>query len=144
MGWWHIQLSKNILTGDNPPARRAVPDPRHPIPDPRLSLPRSPYPPARSATRWKGECRGHLGMMVTLAATAAANLVVATAAANLVTTLEVGACGVFLFEPNSVESAHLSLLARGWVVRLFTRQWRRIVLSRGIAFQRREFIHGFR
>ena len=42
--------------------------------------------------------------MVTLAA---------TAAANLVTTLEVGACGDFLLEPNSVESAHSSLMARG-------------------------------
>ena len=116
MGWWHIQLSKNILTGDNPPARRAVPDPRHPIPDPRLSLPRSPSPPARSATRWKGDSRGHLGIMVTLAATAAANLVVAlaaTAAANLVTTLEVGVCGAFVLEPNEVHPAHSSLMARG-------------------------------
>ncbi len=53
--------------------------------------------------------------MVTLAATAAANLVVAlaaTAAANLVTTLEVGACGAFVLEPNSVHSAHSSLMAR--------------------------------
>ncbi len=54
--------------------------------------------------------------MVTLAATAAANLVVAlaaTAAANLVTTLEVGVCGAFLVEPNEVHPAHSSLMARG-------------------------------
>ena len=38
--------------------------------------------------------------MVTLAA---------TAAANLVTTLEVGACGVSHLEPNSVESAHVAV-----------------------------------
>ncbi len=44
-----------------------------------------------------------LGVMVTLAA---------TAAANLVATLEVGACGALLFELNSVESTQLSLMAR--------------------------------
>ncbi len=66
--------------------------------------------------------------MVTLAA---------TAAANLVATLEVGACGAVFV--SRIRSAHSSLMAREWVVRLFTRQWRRIVLSRGIAFQLNTF-----
>ncbi len=76
-----------------------------------------------------------LGVMVTLAT---------TAAANLVATLEVGACGAFLLGLNSVESTQLSLMARGWVVSSFKRQIRRIVLSRGIAFQQHQLIRGFR
>ena len=54
---------------------------------------------------------------------------------NLVATLEVGACGALLLALNSAESTHLSLMARGKVVSSFKRQIRRIVLSRGIAFQ---------
>ncbi len=42
----------------------------------------------------------------------------------------------FVLALNSAESTHLSLMARGWVVSSFKRQIRRIVLSRGIAFQR--------
>ncbi len=77
-----IELSKNTLTGDKSPA------PRSRSTDHQLlttnQLPRPRYPPARTPTRWKGKCRGHLGIMVTLAT---------TAAADLVATLEVGACG---------------------------------------------------
>ncbi len=50
----------------------------------------------------------------------------------------------FVLALNSDESTHLSLMARGWVVSSFKRQIRRIVLSRGIAFQQHQLIREFR